>query len=79
LGGFPRQNYLFAQFLYRFSDYTNVSLGCLASFDDTSFTPILGAAHELFQGMNLDLSCRFSPGADEGSRFQMTLKARLRF
>ncbi|GHV49237.1 hypothetical protein AGMMS49579_00640 [Spirochaetia bacterium] len=58
LGGFSRQNYLFAQILYRFSEYTNVSLGCLSSFDDISFTPILGASHELFQGFNLDLSCR---------------------
>lgn len=79
LSGFPGQNYLFAQLLYRFSDYTNVSLGCLTPFDDLSVTPILGAAHELFQGMNLDLSCRFSPLAAEGSRFQLTLKARLRF
>ncbi|GHT63611.1 hypothetical protein FACS1894110_01750 [Spirochaetia bacterium] len=98
LGGFSCQHYLFTQILYRFSDYTNVNLGFLTSFDDRSFTPILGASHELFQGFSLDLSCRvpldssvfqdggergtlgpLPPGAVEGSRFQLTLKARLRF
>ncbi|MDR0878572.1 MAG: hypothetical protein LBN21_11005 [Treponema sp.] len=74
--GFSRQNYLFTQILYRFSDYTNISLGCLTGFDDSSFSLLIGAEHELFQGMKLSLSCRIPL---DRSVFQLGVKAQLRF
>jgi hypothetical protein len=94
--GFSHNHYLFAQGLYRYSDYTNVTLGCMAALEDVSFTPVLGAEHELFQGFTLSLSCQIPldrsrwgggagefgpvpPGQRAGSRFNGTIRARLRF
>jgi hypothetical protein len=54
--GFIRKHYLFVQGLYQYSDYTNFTLGCMAGLEDLSFTPVLGAEHELFQGFTLALS-----------------------
>ncbi|MDR2080095.1 MAG: hypothetical protein LBP74_10285, partial [Treponema sp.] len=34
-------------------------LACLSAFSDVSFSPVLGAEHELFQGFTLSLSGRF--------------------
>jgi hypothetical protein len=57
--GFRGNHYLFAQGLYRLSDYTSLSLGCMAAPEDGSLTPVLGAEHELSQGLTLSLDCRF--------------------
>jgi hypothetical protein len=56
--GFRGNHYLFAQGLYRLSDYTSFSLGCMAAPEDLSFTPMLGAEHQLSQGLTLSLDCR---------------------
>jgi hypothetical protein len=56
LTGFSNRNYLYALFRYRFNDYTSAGLGCIASFDDVSFTPTASFEHELLQGMNLTLT-----------------------
>lgn len=98
--GFTHNHYFYAQGMYRYSDYTNFSLGCMAGLEDSSFVPTLGAEHELFQGFTVSLNCRIpldrsyaggdpgefgpippgqAPGAEMGSRFNSTLKARLRF
>jgi hypothetical protein len=44
--------------VYRAGDYTSLNLGCMAALGDPSFTPVLGAEHELFQGFTLSLSCQ---------------------
>jgi hypothetical protein len=54
--GFSNEHYLYASALYRFSDYTNVTLGCLWGFSDLSSRPLAGLEHELFQGFILSLS-----------------------
>jgi hypothetical protein len=98
--GFTHNHYFYAQGMYRYSDYTSFSLGCMAGLEDASFMPTLGAEHELFQGFTLSLNCQIpldgsytqgnpgefgpvppgqAPGAEMGSRFNSTLKARLRF
>jgi hypothetical protein len=41
--------------LYRWSDYTNTSIACMAGPEDLSFTPVLSVEHELFQGLTLSL------------------------
>ncbi|MDR2786383.1 MAG: hypothetical protein LBB83_10770 [Treponema sp.] len=56
LMGFSNRNYLYALFRYSINDYSSVNLGCIASFDDVSFTPTAGFDYELFQGMNLTLT-----------------------
>jgi hypothetical protein len=56
LTGLSNRNYLYGIFRYSFNDYTSASLGCISSFDDTSFTPMASFEHELFQGMNLTLT-----------------------
>jgi hypothetical protein len=56
LMGRSNRNYLYALFRYSVNDYTSASLGCIASFDDVSFTPTASFEHEIFQGMNLTLT-----------------------
>ncbi|OHD79883.1 MAG: hypothetical protein A3J97_07195, partial [Spirochaetes bacterium RIFOXYC1_FULL_54_7] len=47
---FNRRNYLFAQTLYSYSDFTRFGLACLMALDDLSFSPALTLEHEPFQG-----------------------------
>jgi hypothetical protein len=56
--GFRGNHYLFAQGLYLLSDYTSLGLGCMAAPEDLSFTPVVTAEHELFQGLTLTLTCQ---------------------
>jgi hypothetical protein len=64
LTGFSNRNYLYALFRYRVNNYGSASLGCIASFDDLSFTPTAGLEYELFQGMNLTLTVQVSLDRD---------------
>jgi hypothetical protein len=91
--GFSNQHYVYLMARYRFGDYTNLSLGCLAGLEDVSFSPVLGFSHELFQGLSLNVQGQvpldrntFSEGepgelGPEKSRVHLllTLSARLRF
>jgi len=83
-------NYLYGAFTYRFSDYTNATISCVASIDDRSFSPYLELSHEPFQGMTVSLSGRIPVGSSFGengelgpektkSRALITAKVRLRF
>jgi hypothetical protein len=67
LMGFSNRNYLYALFRYSVSDYSSVSLGCIASFDDVSFTPAAGFDYEIFQGTNLTLTVRIPLDRDSFS------------
>ncbi|MDR1351803.1 MAG: hypothetical protein LBK05_00860 [Treponema sp.] len=58
LTGFSNRNYLYTLFRYSIDDYSSASLGCIASFDDVSFTPIAGFEREIFQGFTLSLSAQ---------------------
>jgi hypothetical protein len=95
--GLSNEHYLYGVLARRFSDFTSLSLGVVAGWSDLSFSPLIGAEHELLQGFTLSLSGRFfldrdllsggppgelgplPPGASEGCRFLLTLRARLRF
>ncbi|QQO07452.1 hypothetical protein [Breznakiella homolactica] len=57
-GEFSNRNYIYGMVLYRFTDYTNLSLACMASIDDVSFSPVVTLEHDLFQGMTLSLTGR---------------------
>jgi hypothetical protein len=91
---FNRRNYLFAQTLYRYSDYTRFGLSCLMALDDLSFSPALTAEHEPFQGFSLALAVRLALderiltgqgrrgelGPDfSGARALLTITSKLRF
>jgi hypothetical protein len=56
--GFSGEHFLYTALNWLYSDYTTFTLACLSAFGDFSFTPILGAEHELFQGFTLSLSCQ---------------------
>jgi hypothetical protein len=91
--GLTRRNYLYGTILWRFNDYTSLSISDLACLDDGSFSLIPALEHELFQGMTLSLNARIpldreslSGGAmgefgprTTGSRGDLSLKASLRF
>jgi hypothetical protein len=52
------RNYLYALLRYSWNDYASTGLACMVSFDDWSFSPILLAEYELFQGFTLGLTVR---------------------
>ena len=57
-GGGSRTNYhyLYGSALYRFNDFSSLSLSALFCFDDLSFQPIAAFNYELFQGFTLNLT-----------------------
>ncbi|MCL2042941.1 MAG: hypothetical protein FWG89_02245 [Treponema sp.] len=57
-GGFSNEHYLYSGFTWRFNDFTNAGFALIACFDDVSFTPIISASHELFQGAIVSLSAQ---------------------
>jgi hypothetical protein len=59
LTGLSNRNCLYTSIQYRFNDYTNASAALISGFNDVSFTPVLGAEHELFQGLTLSVSAQF--------------------
>ncbi|MDR0554594.1 MAG: hypothetical protein LBG76_07340 [Treponema sp.] len=92
--GLANRHYLNAMGRYRINDYAGVSLVVVAGLEDYSFSPILSAEYEPFQGMTLGLSAQIPLDRDlfsgngetgelgpENSRNYavVTLKARLRF
>jgi hypothetical protein len=56
--GFSGEHFLYTGLSWLYSDYTSFTLACLSAFSDFSFSPILSAEHELFQGFTLSLSGR---------------------
>jgi hypothetical protein len=56
--GLANRNYVYALLRYSWNDYTNTGLACMVSFDDWSFSPIITAEYELFQGFTLGLTVR---------------------
>ena len=56
--GWKNHNYLYGTGLYRFNNYTSVSLSMVFCFDDLSFQPIVGFGYEVFQGFSLNLTMR---------------------
>ncbi|MDR1410661.1 MAG: hypothetical protein LBI91_00485 [Spirochaetaceae bacterium] len=68
LTGFSNRNYLYALFRYSIGDYSSASLGCIASLDDLSFTPVAGFERELFQGFTLSLSAQLPLDRDALAR-----------
>ncbi|ULQ59493.1 hypothetical protein K7I13_13620 [Brucepastera parasyntrophica] len=91
---YEKRNYLYAMLMYRFNDYTNASLSCVAGLDDISFSPVIGFEHDLFQGATLSFTGRvpldrdtFSGNEKHGelgpdstdTSFEITAKLRMRF
>ncbi|MDR0386707.1 MAG: hypothetical protein LBH57_01590 [Treponema sp.] len=56
--GLANRNYLYALLRYSWNDYTATGLAGMICFDDWSFSPILTAEYELFQGFTLGLTVR---------------------
>jgi hypothetical protein len=91
--GFVNRHYLYGSVLYRLNDYASLSLAGIFCFDDISFSPVLTAEYEVFQGFTLSLSGRVpldrdafdssSPGelgpVNSRARAVINAKARLRF
>jgi len=88
------RHYLYGLARYRFSDYTSAGLAALFHAADRSFSPILTAEHEVFQGFTVSLQAAVPLDQDaltgngvtgelgpesQGSRFSLTVKGRLRF
>jgi hypothetical protein len=59
LTGLSNEHYLYGALTWRFSDFSSLNLGAVAAWSDLSFSPIIGAEHELFQGLTLSLSGHF--------------------
>jgi hypothetical protein len=59
LMGLSNRNCLYASLRCRINDYTSLSAALITGFNDVSFTPILGAEYDIFQGLTLSLSARF--------------------
>jgi hypothetical protein len=62
--GFSKKNYLLTSLSYALNDYTNITVSLVSLFDDLSFTPMLGAEHDLFQGLTLGLSAQMPMDSD---------------
>lgn len=93
--GLANRNYGYVLIRYRWNDYAGAGLACMLCFDDWSFSPILTAEYEVFQGFTLGLAVRIpldrevfgaeggagelGPGRAGGSRAAVTLSGRLRF
>ncbi len=54
--GRSNYHYLYTSALYRFNDFSSLSLSALFCFDDLSFQPIAAFNYELFQGFTLNLT-----------------------
>jgi hypothetical protein len=62
--GFSGEHFLYTALSWLYSDYTTLTLACLSGFSDISFSPVLSAEHELFQGFILSLSGRLALDRD---------------
>jgi hypothetical protein len=93
-GSLSNRHYLYTGMTFLINDYTQTGLALISGIDDVSFTPILSADHELFQGCNLILSAQipldedlFADNGEYGelgpqsqrSYFNFNAKVRLRF
>jgi hypothetical protein len=91
---FKKNHYLYGIVTYLFTDYTSMSISCVAGFETVSFVPALSLEHDLFQGLTLSASGQAQLDRDlftgngktgefgpekTGSYFTFTLKTRLRF
>jgi hypothetical protein len=54
----PKVVYVYALIRCGWNDYTSAGLACMLCFDDWSFSPIITAEYEVFQGFTLGLSVR---------------------
>ena len=57
-GAFRNRHYLYGTALYRFNDYSNMSLSAVFCFDDLSFSPFITFNYDIFQGFSLNLTAR---------------------
>ncbi|MDR3276665.1 MAG: hypothetical protein LBT11_05590 [Treponema sp.] len=47
------RHYLYGSFSWQIDDFTSLGFACMAALDDGSFTPVISAGFELFQGFSL--------------------------
>ncbi|MDR1047069.1 MAG: hypothetical protein LBL64_04785 [Treponema sp.] len=62
--GLSNENYVLTSLSYIPNDYTTLTVSLVSLFDDLSFTPMLSAEHDLFQGLTLSLSARMPMDSD---------------
>ncbi|MDR0643651.1 MAG: hypothetical protein LBG05_01875 [Treponema sp.] len=79
LGYIGRHN-VYALARYNFSEFTNISGGCMVAITDeeTSLTPILGFSHDVLQGFTITLQAQ-APIRQEFEQIAFTALARLKF
>ena len=58
LMGRMNYNYLYGSVLYRFNNFTSLSLSALFCFNDLSFQPIAAFDYEFFQGFSMNVTVR---------------------
>lgn len=56
--GLSKDQFLFAQGMYSYSDFTRFGASCLFSLDDHSFTPALLWEHDPYQALSISLTGR---------------------
>jgi hypothetical protein len=93
-GSWADENYLYAGLTWLISDYANAGAALISGLSDISFTPLLTAQYDLFQGCSLICSAQIPldrslfAGNDQhgelgperaGSYFNCSAKIRLRF
>jgi hypothetical protein len=52
-GAWANENYLYSGLTWLINDYANAGIALISSLNDTSFTPLLTAQYDLFQGCSL--------------------------
>ncbi|MDR1654905.1 MAG: hypothetical protein LBR96_02815 [Treponema sp.] len=62
--GLSNENYILTSLSYMLNDYTTLTASLVSAFDDLSFTPMLSAEHDLFQGLTLSLSAQMPMDSD---------------
>jgi hypothetical protein len=62
--GLSNKNYLMTSLSYLVNDYTTLTASLVSGFNDLSFTPVISAEHDLFQGLTLSFSAQAPMDSD---------------
>jgi hypothetical protein len=75
--GFLHRHYLFGTAMYRFDDFTALTLALMCGLDDASFLPILSFDTDLAQGLALAVTLQV-PAGKSGAEFAPSALGRVR-
>jgi hypothetical protein len=51
--GMPNRHNIYTGFTWHFTDFTNLTIALISSFEEVSYTPVVTLNHDLFQGATL--------------------------